>query len=564
MKRVTVLLLSALTLSSAAAAPFEYDLVLANGRVADGTGAPWFRADVGIRGDRIAALGNLSAAKARRRIDVGGRMVAPGFIDMLGGSGLAVLVDNRLESKVRQGITTEITGEGRELAPLDDALIEEIKLYVDRFGLKIDWRDLDGYVRRFENAKSTINIAAFASATNLRLMVLGSNDVKPGPEQLRKMESLLERAMAQGALGLSSALIYPPATYADREELTALARVAARHGGVYATHLRSEAHDLFPAVDEAIAIGRDAAIPVEIWHLKASGRSNWGRMREVLERIERARAEGVDVTADVYPYDAAANELTANIPAWAQAGGRKQMLERLQDSTVRERIKAELWRTAVGDETPDRIQVFASPRPEVKPYLGLRISEISERTGRTPEEALLHLVEISEGAVGAIRYVMSEDDVRLALSRPWVSLCTDSAGKAIDGPFAGESAHPRGFGSMPRVLGHYVREVRLFSIEDAVRKMTSLPARRVGLYERGLLRPGMFADITVFDPERIRDVATFENPTRYSEGVDYVVVNGRVVLDAGRMSSERPGRFLRRGREGPFDSPRPGGRAIQR
>jgi N-acyl-D-amino-acid deacylase len=546
MKQVIVLLVSVLALSPAAAVPFEFDLVLANGKVVDGTGAPWFRADVGIRGDRIATLGDLSMAKARRRIDVRGRIVAPGFIDMLGGSALAVLIDNRLESKVRQGITTEITGEGRELAPLDGALVAEINLHTDRFGLKIDWRDLDGYGRRFEKGKSAINLAAFVSATNLRLLALGADDAKPGPEQLRKMEALLEHALAQGALGLSSALIYPPATYADREELTALARVAARHGGLYATHIRSEAHDLFPAIEEAIAIGRDAGIPVEIWHLKASGRSNWGRMKEVLERIERARAEGVDVTANVYPYDAAANGLTANIPAWAQVGGRKKMLERLRDAAARERIKAELWRTALGDETPDRIQVFATARPEVRPYVGMRLSEVAERIGRTPEEALLHLVEIGEGAVAVIRHVMSEDDVRLALSRPWVSLCTDSPGQAVDGPFAGESAHPRGFGSMPRVLGHYVREVRLFSLEEAVRKMSSMPARRVGLYDRGLLRPGMFADITVFDPERIRDVATFETPTRYSEGVDYLVVNGRIVIEAGAMTPERPGRFLRR------------------
>jgi N-acyl-D-amino-acid deacylase len=370
--------------------------------------------------------------------------------------------------------------------------------------------------------------------------------VKPGPEQLRKMESLLERAMDQGALGLSSALIYPPATYADREELTALARVAARHGGLYASHIRGEGHELMPAIDEAIAIGRDAGIPVEIWHLKASGQSNWGRMKDVLARIERARTEGIDVTANVYPYEAAMSPLTANVPAWAQVGGRKQMLERLRDPAMRERIKAELWRTGLGDETPDRTQVVGTELPEARLFVGKRISEVAKDVGRTPEEALLHVLEISEGTAYVVRYVMSEDDVRLALSRPWISLCTDAGGQATDGPFAGESAHPRGFGSMPRVLGYYVRDVRLFSLEEAVRKMTSLPARRVGLYERGLLRPGMFADITVFDPERVRDRATYEEPTRYAEGIDYVVVNGRVVLDGGAMTSERPGRFLRR------------------
>ena len=546
MKRVLSVLLAAFALSSPAAGRVEFDLVLANGKVVDGTGAPWFRADVGIRGDRIAAIGDLSAAKARRRIDLGGRVVAPGFIDMLGSSEGALLVDNRVESKIRQGITTEIVGEGRSLAPLNDAIVSDFKLFHERFKVTFDWRDLDGYARRFAIQRSTINIATFVSATNVRRLVLGSENVKPTREQLRKMESLVDRAMAQGAIGLSSALIYPPATYADREELTALARVAARHGGLYASHIRSEGHELMAAIDEAVAIGRDAGIPVEIWHLKASGQSNWGKMKDVLARIERARTEGVDVTANVYPYTAAANPLTSNIPAWAQDGGRPRMLERLRDPTQRERIKRELWRTALGDEAADGIQVIVAEDAVARPFIGKRISDVARELKRTPEEALLHLVESSEGTIGVVRYLMNEDDVRLALSRPWISIGTDAPGQAIDGPFAGESAHPRAFGSMPRVLGHYAREVRLFPLEEAVRKMTSLPARRVRLFDRGLLRPGMFADIAVFDPDRVRDLATYEAPTRYPEGIEYVIVNGKIVLDGGTMTSERPGRFLRR------------------
>ncbi|HZA51143.1 MAG TPA: hypothetical protein VE549_10400, partial [Myxococcaceae bacterium] len=313
MKRLVTVLIATLAFSAAAAERVDFDLVLANGRVVDGTGAPWFRADVGIRGDRIAAIGNLSAAKTRRRIDVAGRVAAPGFIDMLGQSAWDVLIDNRVESKIRQGITTEITGEGHTVAPIDEAMIADSKPFLDRFRLTVDWRDIDGYARRLEKHRSAINVAIFASATNVRRLVLGTQDVKPSPAQLRKMESLVERAMAQGALGLSSALIYPPATYSDREELTALARVAARRGGLYASHIRSEGHDLMAAIEEALAIGRDAGIPVEIWHLKASGRSNWGKMKHVLERLEKARAEGVDVTANAYPYIAGMNPLSANV-----------------------------------------------------------------------------------------------------------------------------------------------------------------------------------------------------------------------------------------------------------
>ena len=521
-----------------------FDIVVANGKVVDGTGAPWFRADVGIVGDRIAAIGDLSTATAGRRIDVHGEMVAPGFIDMLGQSELNVLIDNRVESKIRQGITTEITGEGISAGPTNDVVNAEAKPFLDRFRLKIDWRDLAGYRRRFERDKSTINLGTYVGAASVRAIVLGLGDVKPTADQLAEMEGVAETAMIEGALGVSSALIYPPGSYAATEELIALSKVAARYGGIYATHMRDEADHETSALDETFRIAREAKIPVEIFHLKTAGKGNWGKMRDVVARVERARAEGLDVTADMYPYVAASNNLSANVPGWAADGGTDKMIARFHDPVQRERIKGELWKSGVAKEAPGDILLASCTNESLKRYMGKRLSQAAQQMGRTPEDALLDLVEADRGSTFVIRFVMSEDDVSLGLSQPWVSLACDNPGQAIDGPFANELAHPRAFGSAPRLLGHYARDGRLFSLEEAVRKMTSLPARRMRLADRGLIRPGMAADVTVFDPVRIRDVATYEAPLRYSEGVDWVIVNGEIVLDQAKLTAARPGRFL--------------------
>ena len=523
----------------------ELDLVLANGRVVDGSGAPWFRADVGIRQDRIIAVGNLSHLAAARRIDVRERMVAPGFIDLLGQSELYVLIDNRVESKIRQGITTEITGEGRSVAPVSQAALSQASAFLDRYRLKIDWKDLDGYIKRFESTRSAINLGTFVGAAQVRIAVLGLADVQPNPAQLAEMETLVEQAMKQGARGVSTALIYPPGSYAKTAELIALAKVAARYGGVYASHIRGEADTELEAVEEALTIGREARIPVEIWHLKVAGTNNWGKMKELLARIERARIEGVDVAANMYPYDAARNGLSANIPDWAHAGGIDAMIARFKDPAQRDKIKAELWHGGVGREVPEGILLASCVNPAVKKYMGKRLSEVAREMGKSPEDALLDLIELAHTRIDVVRFVMNEEDVRLGLKQPWVSLGIDDAGQAVDGPFAGERGHPRAFGSAARLLGHYARDLHLFSVEEAVRKMTSQPAQRLRLSDRGLLRPGMAADITVFDPAAVRDRATYEDPLRYSEGMEYVIVNGKVVLDAGRMTSERPGRFMK-------------------
>jgi len=524
----------------------EYDLVLAGGRVVDGTGAPWFVADVGISGEKITAIGDLSGATAALRIEVRDRMVAPGFIDLLGQSELNVLVDNRVESKIRQGITTEITGEGGSVAPLNEALLAEIKPFLDRYKLQVDWDDLAGYFRRFRETRSTINLGTFIGAATVRAMVLGLGDVQPSPAQLAQMEKVTAMAMEQGAVGISTALIYPPGSYARTAELIALAKVAARYGGVYASHIRSEADGLLDALEEAITIGREAKIPVEIWHLKAAGRNNWGRMKEVVARIERARAEGVDITADMYPYEAARNGLDNSVPDWAHAGGTSEMIARFHDPKLRARIKSELWHGGLGEQTPEGILLVSALNPELKTFMGKRLSEAARQMGKSPADALLDLVEADRGNVNVVRFVMSEDDVQLGLRQPWVSLGIDEPGQAVDGPFAGELVHPRGFGAAARLLGHYARDLKLFAIEEAVRKMTSLPARRMHLWDRGILRPGMAADVVVFAPSKVRDVATYQQPLRYAEGIEYVVVNGKVVLDDGTLTAERPGRPLLR------------------
>jgi len=522
----------------------DYDLIVAGGRVVDGTGAPWFRADVGVRGDRIVAVGNLEKASAKRRVDAGGKYVAPGFIDMLGQSELNLLVDNRVESKIRQGITTEITGEGSSAAPMSPVWIAEAKPWLDKYRLTIDWKDLDGYWRRLRKARPTVNLATYVGAAQVRGVVLGLGEAQPDAAQLTRMQQEVETAMRQGAVGVSTGLISPPGSYATTAELVALAKAAGRNGGLYASHIRGEDDVVMQALEEAITIGKEAQVPVEIWHLKTSLRKNWGRMKEVVARIERARAEGVDIAANIYPYVAASNGLVATVPGWAQAGGADAMLQRFHDPETRARIVREV-KVALEREPPGDILLASCVNPDVKKYMGRRLDDVAKEMGKPPEEALLALVEADRAQGWVVRFWMSEDDVRLAMRQPWVSFVTDNPGQATDGPFAEDLAHPRAFGGMARVLGRYVRDEHVLTLEDAVRKMTSLPARRIRLLDRGIVRPGMAADLVVFDLDRVRDLATFEKPLQYSEGFSHVVVNGRVVLDDGKMTNERPGRPLR-------------------
>ena len=537
-----------------AGAAADFDIILANGRIVDGTGAPWFRSDVGIKGDRIKAIGNLSAFSARRRIDASNLVVAPGFIDMLGQSEFSVLVDNRAASKITQGVTTEVTGEGTSIGPINERMIEEAAPVYKAFGVVADWRTLGEYYRRLEErVHPAINLASFVGAGGVRNYVVGEDNRPATAPELERMKELVAQAMEQGALGLSSSLQYMPDRFASTDELIALAGVAARYGGVYLTHQRSEGNRIFESLQEVFTVAEKAGVPTEIWHLKTAYKANWGKMPEVLARIEAARARGIDVTANQYPYIRASNGLDSCLPLWAREGGIDKTIARLKDPAERERIKKEMddptvtawenqWFGAGGGEGILLISVL---NKDLKKYEGMNLAEIGRRLGKDPRDAVLDFVIADLGKSSCVTSIMSEDDVRVALKHPLVSICTDSEAAAEDGPLSGSKSHPRAWGSFPRILGKYVREEKLLRLEEAVRKMTSLPASRVGIRDRGILRPGMMADLAVFDPATVRDVATFEDPSHYSVGMKYVFVNGRAVVAEGKITAERPGRALR-------------------
>ncbi len=534
----------------------HYDVLIRNGRVVDGSGNPWIYADLGIRGDRIALVGRTPAgATAQRTIDANGLVVAPGFIDMLGQSEVSLLIDKRAVSKLTQGITSEITGEGGSVAPLDDRLAREARRLerLEQLGIPVDWRTLEQYFARLEKQGAGINLGTFVGAAQVRRMVIGDADRAPTREELARMQTLVEEAMRQGAMGVSSSLIYAPGSYASTEELIALAQVAGRHGGIYASHIRNESDGILEALDEAFRIGREAGLPVEIWHLKTAGKDNWGRMGQVLERIEQARAAGLDVTADQYPYIASSTSLSACIPPKYQDGGTEAFLARLRDPGQRAAMRRDILNLRgkdfdnpwLGVPGPEGILITSVVEPRLKKYEGKTMAEIASLEKKDPLEAMLDLVLAGRDQVGAVYFEMNEDDVRLAMRRPWVAVNNDSPAASPEGSLAEHKTHPRAYGTFPRILGRYVREERLLPLEEAIRKFTSLPAQRMKLEERGLLRSGYFADITIFDPATVRDVATFEDPHRTSVGIEYVFVNGVLSLEKGKLTGQLGGRPLR-------------------
>ena len=535
-----------------AAQETPYDLVIRNGRIVDGTGSPWYAGDVGIRGGRIAAIGHLGDAPARRTIDVAGKVVAPGFVDMLGQSELTILVEPRLPSKVYQGITTEITGEGGSAAPQSDALIEADKIGYEHLHITADWHTYDQYFARLEKQGIGINVANYVGATQVRRMVLGDDDKQPSPAELDKMRALVREAMEQGAVGISTSLQYPPAPYAKTEELIALATEASRYGGIYATHMRSEGDGILAALDEAIRIGREAHIPVEIWHLKVAGKSNWGRMPEVVAKIEAARSTGVDVAADTYAYPAWYNGLAAFVPPWAHDGGTEKLLARLRDPAMRARIRKDMetpssawdneWQEIPG---PEAILLCSLHNPALKPLVGKTLAEAAKAAGKDPVDELFDILIQDQAFTGVAVFAMSEPDVALALTQPWTSINNDSEGTSTEGLLGEQHPHPRAYGTFPRILRKYVREEKKLSLEEAIRKFSALPAARLRLADRGVLKTGMWADVVVFDPETVRDLATFENPNQLSQGMDYVLVNGVPVIDGGKMTGALPGKVLR-------------------
>jgi N-acyl-D-amino-acid deacylase len=533
------------------AAGGEYDLVISNGHIIDGTGSPWYAGDVAIIAGRIAAIGNLSHASRKRTIDAHGMIVAPGFIDMLGQSELTVLVDPRLPSKIFQGITTEITGEGNSVAPMNDAIIKEGQPQFHHYEIKPDWRTFQQYFARVQKQGIGINMGHYIGATTVREMIIGYDDRAPSADELARMQSVVAEAMQQGALGLSTSLQYPPAPYAHTDELVALATTASRYGGVYATHMRSEGDAEMAALEETFRIGAEAHIPVEIFHLKVSGRRNWGRAPLVIRSIEAARARGVDVAADTYAYTAWENSFSAFIPPWAHDGGSDALIARLKDPAMRARIHKDMltpsmewdneWLEIKG---PQDILITAVVNKELVKYQGKRVNEIAQEWHEDPIDAICDFLIKDLAGTSVAVFGMDEPDVRLILQQPWVSVDNDAAGASLEGLLATEHPHPRAYGAFPRILHKYVRDEHALTLSDAIRKFSALPAQREHLIDRGVLKLGMWADLVVFDADKIHEVATFEDPNQLSIGMKYVLVNGIPVIDMGSMTGALPGQVL--------------------
>ena len=533
--------------------PIAFDVLILNGHLVDGTGSPWYAADIGIRDGRVAAIGRLAGAQAKQTIDAKGRVVAPGFIDMLGQSELTVLVEPTLPSKIFQGITTELTGEGGSAAPLNDAIVAADKVDYDHFKITPDWRTYAQYFARVEKQGLGINMAHLVGATQVRRMVLGDDDKQPSAAELDRMKALVREAMEQGAFGVSTSLQYPPAPYAKTEELIALAVEASKYGGIYATHMRSEAATVLEALDEAIRIGRDAKIPVEIWHVKAAGKRNWGRMKEIVAKIEQARRDGIDITADTYGYTAWFNSFSAFIPPWAHDGGDEKLIARLKDPVTRERIKKDMlspddkgwdneWQEIPG---PEAVLIGAVQNAELKSIQGKTLAEVAALWKTEPIDTIFDILVKDHAFTYVAVFGMSEPDVALAVAQPWVAFNNDSQGTAPTGLLGQEHPHPRAYGTFPRIIRKYVREDKLLTLEDAIRKMTSLPAQKLRLADRGVLKAGMWADVVVFDPATIIDKSTFAQPNQLAEGMDYVLVNGVPVIAGGKATNARAGKVLR-------------------
>ena len=536
----------------AANAPRTCDLLFAGGRVVDGTGAPWFRADVCVTGDRISAVGPLIRVTPRRRIDASGLVIAPGFIDMMGQSEYRLLVDGRGASKITQGITTEITGEGGSIAPLNARMLATGKATYEHYGYTPAFTTLAGYFAALAKRGSALNLGTFVGAGGVRSLVIGEDDRPPTAVELERMKAAVDQAMREGALGLSTSLIYVPDHFATTEEIIALAKVAASHGGSYITHQRDEGDDngggLDASMDEVFKIAREARIPAEIYHLKASGKRNWGRMKSMLKRVENARAEGLDISADQYPWAASSNNLDASLPMWVREGGAEKMVARLNDPTMRETTRGDFLKLPENTDWPagaSRILVTSVLNPALKSYEGRTIEQIAALEKKDPLDVIIDTVIADKGNTARVSFSMSEDDVREALKHPFVSFCTDSGAAAEDGIFSKQKSHPRAWGSAPRILGYYVREQKVLTLEEAIRKMTSLPAARMHLQDRGIVRAGMAADLVAFDPETVAARATYADPLHYSAGIPYVAVNGKLVVDGGAITNARPGRALR-------------------
>ena len=542
--------------SGTSGADEPYDLLIRGGKIVDGTGNPWYYGDVAIRGDRLVAVGRVPEAEARREIDARGLIVAPGFIDMHSHSDYLLLEDGHAQSKVRQGVTTDVLGEGSSGGPYQGKLDPK---KVDVGEVTVSWRTLGEYLDTLDRQGIAINVATYVGEGNVWRCVMGDSFDRPTADQIGQMQKLVAAAMQEGAFGLSSMMASPPGLLATTDDLVALAEVAGQYGGIYSSHIRNEGTDVFTAVKEAIEVGRRAGVPVDVIHIKIADQRLWGRMNEIVDLINDARREGVNVQANVYPYTRGNNNLRTILPPWAHEGGTDAMLARLKDSADRERMKKDIlaglpgWYNhylAVGGDW-GRMLVNADLSSANKRFEGWTMDRVLADRGQTehPLDGLFDFLTEEEASISTIYAHHSEDDMNLAMRQPWCSIGSDGSAYSIEGPLRRGKPHPRNFGTFPRVLGVYVRERGLLALEDAVRKMTSLNAAKIGLKHRGELREGYFADVTLFDPDRVIDRATYLDPFQSNEGIEHVVVNGRVVLDRGRHTNARPGRTLRKGPE---------------
>jgi len=529
-----------------------YDVIIRGGNVYDGSGAAPVRADVGLRGDQIVTIGDLSQAKAASDVDASGLAVAPGFINMLSWANESLLHDPKSQSDIRQGVTLEIMGEGESMGPLNPSMKKMAAELQADIKYPISWTTLGEYLAFLEKKGTSTNVASFVGATTVRIHELGYADRPPSPEELGRMRALVRAAMEEGALGVGSSLIYAPAFYAKTDELIALCEEAAKYGGMYISHIRSEGNALLEAVDELIRIAREAKLPAEIYHLKAAGEQNWPKMDQVIARIEAARAQGLQITADMYTYPAGATGLDAAMPPWVQEGGLREWIRRLKDPAIRARVRREMstptnaWESLyLAAGSAERVLLVAFKQDALKPLTGKTLAEVAKMRGKSPEETAMDLVIEDDSRVGTVYFLMSEDNIRKQLKLPWVSLDSDAESLAPEGVFLKSNPHPRAYGNFARLLGRYVRDEQLMSLEEGIRRLTSLPATNMKLDRRGALKPGHYADVVVFDPKTIQDHATFDKPHQYSTGVAHVFVNGVQVLKAGEHTGATPGRFVR-------------------
>ncbi|NDQ55993.1 MAG: D-aminoacylase [Acidipila sp.] len=534
-----------------AAAPVEYDVVLRHGTIYDGTGKPPVSGDVAINGDKIAAVGDLKSARGKTEVDVTGLAVAPGFVNMLSWATESLIVDGRSQSDIRQGVTLEVMGEGDSMGPLSDAMKKEALQNQGDLKYEIKWTTLGEYLDYITKKGISPNVASFVGATTVRIHEIGYADRPPTPAELERMKALVRQAMEEGALGVGSSLIYAPAFYAKTEELVELCKVASQYNGMYISHMRSEGNRLLEAIDELIAISRAAHLPAEIYHLKAAGNSNWGKLDAAIAKVEAARKEGLHITADMYTYPAGATGLDASMPPWVQEGGLQAWIARLKDPATRLRVKQEMstpsdkWENLFLGAGPEGVLLAGFKNDALKPLTGKTLAEVAKMRGKSPEETAMDLVIEDGSRVGTIYFLMSEDNIRRQVQLPWVSFGSDEASPATEGVFLKSNSHPRAYGNVARLLGRYVRDEKLIPLEEAVRKLTSLPTSNLKIQNRGLLQPGYFADVVVFDAAKIQDHATFAKPHQYSTGMVHVFVNGTQVLKNGEHTGATPGRFVR-------------------